>query len=384
MTCGSGTAGFPTADQAKQMSRNYAVIWAEIAAIQGAILKATSGCMCVDGNPVNRGGKFCVIVNDNTPMTENVGLKSITVTAPGVDYFPITASVTFNHPTGTGATGTVTVLPSGTIVNVPITNGGAGYQTLHATTVLPAVGAGGDVTITVDAVTGEVVSATIVNSGFNYLFNDVIAVLPATGTTGTGADIRITGVGSLGEITAVSIVSGGTGYFSVSATAAITHPVGVGFNGVVLVNASGAITGVSIQDGGILYGPLLPNVFIDDVTGNGAGATAYPTIDAITGGITAVILINKGANYSTDTIAEIIPAPTSTGTGATLSVQVSPNIFGTDPYLYYLSLTDQLDSCAIKDQIEQVINYFTQLGYMIEAQVNPNTNSTIQWEICWC
>lgn len=60
------------------------------------------------------------------------------------------------------------------------------------------------------------------------------------------------------------------------------------------------------------------------------------------------------------------------------------NPYPTDPYQYYLALIEQLDDCGIKDQIEQVIAHFTNLGYSIEAQVNPDTNETIQWEVCWC
>lgn len=60
------------------------------------------------------------------------------------------------------------------------------------------------------------------------------------------------------------------------------------------------------------------------------------------------------------------------------------NPYPTDPYQYYLSLIGQLDDCGIKDQIEQVVAHFTNLGYTILPHVDPDTGETIMWEVCWC
>jgi hypothetical protein len=386
MTCGSGAATFPTAEQAKILSRNFEVIWAEIAAIQAAILKATSGCYCVDGNPVDRGGKFCVIVSDDTPMTMNRGISAITVTAPGQDYFPVVATATFARPNnaiGVDAFGTVIVSPAGTVASISIENGGLGYNTAIATVDTTAMlGINAILTPVVNALTGAITSVIIIDAGIQYQPNEPIPIVG--NTAGTGANITVGTVDALtGAILTVVITSGGVNYQPIPATVTVHHPIGQGFVGLVQVT-NGAVTGVSVQNGGILYGQMMPSVELIDIVGNGSGAETYTTVDATTGALTGVTVTNAGVNYSASTTGIVIPAPTSTGTGATVSVTASPNPYGTDPYLYYLALIGQLDNCGIKDQIEQVKNYFIQLGYMIEAQVNPDTNATIQWEICWC
>lgn len=60
------------------------------------------------------------------------------------------------------------------------------------------------------------------------------------------------------------------------------------------------------------------------------------------------------------------------------------NPYGTEPSLYYNAHIGQNDDCAVKDQIEQVMAHFTNLGYDIVVQVDPDTNETIQWKVCWC
>lgn len=294
MSCCNTSGGFPDAGTAKQLSRDYNVIWAEIGAIQQAILKATSGCgLDPDtGQCVNTGGQFCVEITGGTPMTWQSGISAITVDAGGTGYEPIVATVVFTDSVGTGAVGTATTY-SGIILDITMDSMGQDYTD--------------DVVVSID------------------------------------------------------------------------HPTGQEFEGTAIL-ANGEISGVMIDNSGTLYGDLLPTISFFDVEGGGAEGT----VKVDTGIVTSVTLDDSGSNYSADATAVIIPALTSPGTGAEVSLTVNTNPYGTDPYQYYLSITDQLDTCVYSDQIAQVMSHFQGLGYDIRVLVNPNTDATIMWKVCWC
>ena len=297
-SCCNTSGGFPNADTAKQLSRNYKVIWSEISAIQQAILQATSGCgLDPDtGTCADNGGSFCVEVIGKTPMTWQSGISAITVDESGTGYEPVVAIVEFSE--GVGATATVTTV-AGVITDIVMDTLGSGYS-----------------------------SATVVT---------------------------------------------------------IDHPLGQGFVGTA-VTLDGALLSVNIEFGGLFYSPLNPTIAFSDITGAEAQGIVNVDEASVTpiGAVTSVTLTSAGAGYSSGAIAEIVPALTSPGTGAVVSLTIDTNPFGTDPYMYYLALIDQLDDCVYKDQIAQVITHFQGLGYTIKATVNPNTNSTIMWTVCWC
>lgn len=212
MSCCDNTGLFPTADIAAMMSRNYRVIWAEINAIQQAILTAIHGCDLVNGQCVDVGGKRCTVIKGNTPMTFISSILSVAVTSGGSGY--TTPTIVFTDVAGLGAIATVT-LASSTIAGVTITNGGANYTSA----------------VTVSA------------------------------TNGTGN---------------------------------------------------------------------LP-----------------PSLDAV-----------------------LVPT-------------VNQNTWGTSPNDYYKYVVNQSSDINIQDQVTSVISQFKSLGYDITAQVNPDTQSTIQWKVCW-
>jgi hypothetical protein len=329
---------------------------------------------------VKKNGAYCVTISGGTPMTWAAGVTEINVTAPGIDYFPVIATATFTGPTGspgTGATADVVVLPSGVIDSITVTAGGTGYDPIIATADVGQPGSTtAELSLVIDSITGAITDVVVVDPGFNYTTASPITV---THPDGTGASLFIQSVGSGGEILTVGVSLGGENYQPITAQIEITHPVGQGFIGEVAVDGTGAITGVAVQDGGILYSPILPYI---EITGFGTGAVAAPTVDDLTGELLSVEVVSAGANYDDTTTAAVIPAPTSSGTGATVDVVVNSNPYGTDPYAYYLVLEDQLDDCNIEDQMEQVLAYFRGLGYVI--QVRPTQNGTIEWEICWC
>ncbi len=76
----------------------------------------------------------------------------------------------------------------------------------------------------------------------------------------------------------------------------------------------------------------------------------------------------------------VVPAPTSLGAGALVSPLIETHNSG---YIYYQVFSDQVTDREIDDQIQFVLDYFTQLGYNIKAQQNPLTQNTLQWHIMW-
>jgi hypothetical protein len=379
----NGNNGFPSASDAKKLARNNSVIWAEICAIQQAILTATSGCEYDETamQCFNNGGDFCVIVGGQTPMSYRSAVSDVNVTVPGQDYFPVVATATITHPIGTGATADVTVSDSGVVTGFTVTAGGTDYDPIVATADFTTLaGSGAVVTLIVDETTGAITDTVIVNAGVNYLVGEVI---PVSHLTGTGAVLEIQSVGSGGEIQTIAITDGGQDYQTIVAEVTVNHPTGLGFEGLVQV-ALGSVVGITVIDGGLLYNDLLPTILIEDITGNGAGAETVTDVGLTLGELVDVIVTAGGANYSSDTTGTVVPAPTSSGADAEVEVVIDLNPFNTNPRDYYLSLIGQLDDCGIKDQIEQVLAYFRDLGYVIEAQVDPETGSTIRWEVCWC
>ena len=230
---------------------------------------------------------------------------------------------------------------------------------------------------------GRIESVTVTSSGADYFPVVASASFDNTGSgTGTGATADLT-INGDGEITEVTVTNGGSGYVDGETEIVIDHPEGVDFEASVTVTA-GEVTEVSIISSGSGYQPLLPEIVLSD-TGNGEGAILTPVINDADGSFESVTVENTGYSYSLDTVATVEPAPTSAGTGAEVSVSVTASpLPDVDPYNYYLYLNDQETTCPVKKDIQHIISYFRQKGYTIEAQVNPTTNSTIQWEICWC
>lgn len=229
---------------------------------------------------------------------------------------------------------------------------------------------------------GQISTATVTNGGQDY--EPVVATVSFDDTSvaglGTGATADLT-INDDGEITDVTVTNGGADYVDGETDIVITHPEGVDFTATVSV-AAGAVDSVTIVTSGSGYGPLLPEITIANA-GNGQGAVLTPVVEA--GVITDVTVDSGGYLYDTGTTATVTAAPTSAGADATVTLTVTENpLSGVDPYNYYLYLTDQDTACPVEKDIQHIISYFRKKDYSIQAQINPTTNSTIQWKICWC
>ena len=380
--CGSGSGSFPDANTLRLIARNNAIVYTEIAEIQKAIFDAINTCEFdpATGQPIQTEPSSCVVIKDGTPMTWNSGIGEVTIVDGGSDYFPVVATASFVHPTGTGAQAEVVVV-NGSITEINVINGGINYNIIYPTLDLSVLGGtGGDIHLDVDPTDGSITNAVIINGGTGYV--DGLAPVIQNGGSGSGAVINIITTG--GVITGVDIVDGGLGYFPVVPLVDIQHPTGQGFDGTVLVDATGVITGVAVNSGGILYGDLLPQLDVIDLGGSGHGAQLVPTVDDVTGSITSVNIENSGFGYSNNVIVDVIPAPTSSGNGAQITATVNSNPYNTNVINYYYAVSGNDVDCYYTDQIDQVLCYFRNLGYTIDVRINPDTDGSIMWVVCWC
>lgn len=231
---------------------------------------------------------------------------------------------------------------------------------------------------------GIIESIDVVDSGLDYY--PVVAVPTIISNSlvpGSGAEVSLTIDENDGSIVAIDIINPGSGYTDGETDISISHPEGTGFTGTVVVTA-GEVSSVDILTSGTGYSPLFPEIRLENV-GNGTEAVVVPNVNLTTGEIASVQVLEGGFGYSADTTAEVIAAPTSTGNGASLSVNVTVSPIPTvDPYNYYLFISSQDTCCSTKGEVNRVLSYFRSKGYTIRALVNEKTGNTIKWRVCWC
>lgn len=245
-----------------------------------------------------------------------------------------------------------------------------------------SAGVGGVLT---PVVTNGIVTNIVINSpGTGYLSGAPVSIVHPSGS---GASALIGVVGGGGEIQSVTIVNGGTGYETVNALVTITHSTGQDFAGTVQVTA-GVVTGISIQDGGVLYGNLFPTIVVNDASGTGANINVTGLGDGTlfaVDEIASIQLTDGGSGYSqTPSLTYFNSDGTQHSiTSEDITLTVETNTYGTDPQEYYAVLSGQATDAVIADQIQYVLDYFDALGYNIRAQVNPATGDTMQWQLIW-
>jgi hypothetical protein len=354
---------FLTAAQAASGSMCSNIAFSEIQLLQTAILGAVASC------------KRQVIVSSGTPMTALDNITAITLTAPGANYFPVVATATITHPSGTGASLTPTI-SNGTITGFIINAGGSGYAPVVAVADASGTGDGNAVLQTI-VNNGKISIVNIIAGGTGYSVGDQIIIVHPNGS---GAIVHVATIGTSGRITSTVVNSQGSGYDPIVATITVNHPLGVGFTGTVLVN-SGSIIGVTILNPGAGYTTLLPTVLVHTTTGSKAKFAL--TVNTGTGAITSITIINGGVDYSSSDTVSIIPALTSSGSGATATITVTSGSSSIPAEDYLNTILGTVINPTAQAQLAYVINYFKCLGYNIQAQVNPASGSTMQWFISW-
>lgn len=124
MACKDLDISFPDAGDAKDLAKNWKLIYSEICAIQQAILEAVSQCQ-------EGGGKFCTIVKGTSPMTFVESVSQVFVTYSGGGYEDLTPVTVIYDPYGGQGAETVTNMTEdgGELLSVDVINGGFGYST---------------------------------------------------------------------------------------------------------------------------------------------------------------------------------------------------------------------------------------------------------------
>lgn len=315
----------------------------------------------------------------------------------GSGYYEDTPSVYFEPPVGVipgvTATGTVTT-NGGNIISINITNGGLGYQPVPATMAVTStiLGSGAILEPLVNAA-GQIVNVNIVNGGTNYTVLDTItatrAVLPNIAYV--NAVFQITAVSITGEILAIAVLNPGSGYQNSVTTAVIrsslnplvSYPLGSGFMSSVFTDIAGTITAVAVDNPGAGYATFLPYLVITDP---GTGAVTQVTLSGTS--VASIAVIEPGTGYTSSATGIVFNPPTAAlpnppANPAVVDIIVAENTWGTNPNLYWQVWAGTVTNKQIQLQLNQVLSYFTGLGYTIKIQSNPDTGSTIQWKICW-
>lgn len=383
--CCTPGSGFPNAALMQQMATNNSIVWKEICMLQQAILEASSQCQI-------GGGKMCVTVGGNTPMTFVSGIESVTVNDGGLGYLIDTPTVYFEPPYSaieyTLATGTVTTNGS-SILAVNVTSGGTGYQPIRSTLSVSSLAGTGAVLEPLVNAAGQIVSVNIVNPGSGYTLDDSVTAnrYIEPNPAYTNATFLITAVSVTGEILSVIVTNPGSGYQDSVAKAVIvssinpnlTYPLGTGFMAIVATDVSGAVTGVNITNPGAGYADLNPYLVITDP---GIGATTSVQLNS--GSVGSVTVLTSGTNYTQNATGTVVnPSTAPDPTFADVTINVSNNTFGTNPQLYWQVWAGAATDKQISIQLNAVLSYFKGLGYTILIQSNPVSTNTIQWKICW-
>lgn len=379
--CCDPGSGFPSASDMKDKSQNTALIFAEICAIQQAILAAASPCQ-------PGGGQYCTSVAGTSPMTSLQNITSVTITNGGAGYMNMAPIAQAYRPDNTNGGAIFNVVTNGgTILSIDVVDGGTGYQPITAVaTVNTMTGTGAQILLVTKFTTGTILQAYITAPGSGYQSTDTITV---THPKGTGA-ILIPTFDTTGGLIGIRIENGGIRYNEIlpyikimsSTDPTKVFPYGAGLITEIATDAStGAITSVIVNDGGTGYIDAPPIAIITDVSGSGATIELKQTA----GTITSAIITNGGYGYSQSPtiVAEnpvTSPHPT---TYAQFTMTVQLNKYGVDSAYYWQVASGTVTNAVVQDQIDQVISYFTQLGYSIDATVNPDNGYTLMWTICW-
>jgi FtsP/CotA-like multicopper oxidase with cupredoxin domain len=243
-----------------------------------------------------------VRIHDTEMTIFNGPLPGLMLTNGGSGYTSAPA-VTISGGTGSGATADAQI--SG-VTAVTLTNGGTGY------THTPTVGFTGDGSgAAADAQISGVTDVAVTNGGAGYTSLPVVSFTGGDGS-GAAATAQISGV------TAVNITDGGTGYFTTAPDVAFQGGGGSGATATATIDGSGAVTGVTVTNGGSGYTNPPMVVFSG---GDGTGAMADAVV--MPGAVTAIIVTNGGSGY---TAAPDVTLTGGGGLGATATATVQPGV----------------------------------------------------------
>lgn len=362
-------------------------------------------------------------------------IVEVVILNPGSGYQPSTTQAmivsslnsSLPYPLGTGFMSTVLISDT-EIATLGSIVGGSGYTNGTYTNVLLTGGTGAGARADVNVSGGSVTHASLTNSGTGYTVGDVLSaanvnlggtiatlgsIVPGVGyTAGTYTNITLTGgngTGALanitvaaGGVTLVTLVNGGLGYVTTDVLSATTASIGgtgtgfsipistisgAGFSVPIATLVSGAVSQVVVNNTGAGYAVDSPYLVISN-PGTGAQTAVTLGTGSMATSVSSISVIQPGSNYSlpiTGTVFNPATAalPNPPSVPAVVTINISNNTYGTNPNLYWQVWAGVTCNKQIQQQLNQVLSYFTNLGYTISIISNPATGSTIEWQICW-
>jgi hypothetical protein len=149
----------------------------------------------------------------------------------------------------------------------------------------------------------------------------------------------------------------------------------------------GTITGVIVTNTGAGYAVDSPYLVITD-PGTGATTTVTLGTGLAATSVASIAVNSPGTQYTQSATGTVFnpstaALPNPPASPAVVAINVANNTFGTNPNLYWQVWAGVATNKPIQLQLNQVLTYFTSLGYTVTIQSNPATGSTIQWKICW-
>ena len=120
-------------------------------------------------------------------------------------------------------------------------------------------------------------------------------------------------------------------------------------------------------------------------TGTSLNAIISDINDAAIPGVTAskdagYLVLTKETTAGATWSYEIGAGTANTALGVVAGVYTLPN---PTSIVYYTTWQGSTTNRAIQNQMEQVITYFSNLGYKIERLTNTSTTRTIKWYVYW-
>ena len=120
-------------------------------------------------------------------------------------------------------------------------------------------------------------------------------------------------------------------------------------------------------------------------TGTSLNAIISDINDAAIPGVTAskdagYLVLTKETTAGATWSYEIGAGTANTALGVVAGVYTLPN---PTSIVYYTTWQGSTTNRAIQNQMEQVITYFSNLGYKIERLTNTSTNRTFKWYVYW-
>ena len=321
-----------------------------------------------------------IVVTDSTgygasviSTIRNGQITGLTVTAPGTLYTDI-PSITITN--GEGVIVSSVLNPSG-VASFNVGNVGSGYT--HATVQITGSGIGAAAHATIN--NGQVIALVLDQAGSGYVSAPNVVI------QGDGSNATATALLEPTSLNYIELVNGGDGYTSIP---------NVVISGSALATATLASTGINridVVNGGDTY-TSVPIVTIIPAADQVCPIVSPVLSTTIGYSIGAITVTNSGVGYQTAPTVNINVPQTLNGNLATAIATIGIGQGSLSISLYPASLdyfgvwknqvvSDQSVIRPYSDRMSTIINYFTNLGYSITQQTNPNTGNTMQWLLSW-